>query len=70
MFPASDALHLDHEPEAVRDLASLDGLVGLDAGDAVPVSGAFGLGTVAVGIEFLSHDGGSGTERHYICYRT
>lgn len=38
MFPASDALHLDHEPEAVRDLASLDGLVGLDAGDAVPVS--------------------------------
>lgn len=70
MFPASDALHLDHEPEAVRDLASLDGLVGLDAGDAVPVPGAFGLGSVAVGIEFLSHDGGNGTEKHYNCYRT
>ena len=34
---------------------TLDGLVGLDACHAVSVPGALGLGTVAVGIEFLSH---------------
>lgn len=45
----SDALDLDHEPETVGDLAALDGLVGLDAGHAVSVPGALGLGTVAVG---------------------
>lgn len=50
MFPASDALHLDHEPEAVRDLASLDGLVGLDAGDAVPVPGHSVLGQLQLGL--------------------
>lgn len=53
----SDALDLDHEPETVGDLAALDGLVGLDAGHAVSVPGALGLGTVAVGIQFLRHAG-------------
>lgn len=51
----SDSLDLHHEPETVGDLASLDSFMGLDAGHAVPVSGAVGLRTVAVRIQFLSH---------------
>ena len=53
--PDSDSLDLDHEPEAVGDLAALDSLVGLDTSHAVSVPRALGLGTVAVGIQFLSH---------------
>ncbi len=66
MFPASDPLNLDHESEAVRDLASLDGLVSLDAGNVVPVSGTIGLGAITVGIQFLSHECPDGLVQHYV----
>lgn len=43
---------LDHEPEAERNFSAGYGLVCLDAFHALSAPGAFGLGAVAVRVEF------------------